>query len=124
VTRQIRTLLFLESAAFAAAALVHSGVLIDGYEHDDARIAESVIAVVLLAGLAWSWVRPAQTREAGIAAQGFALLGTFVGLFTIAIGVGPRTALDVVYHVAIVLVLIWGLRLAMRATAVGTGQHA
>jgi hypothetical protein len=103
---------------------VHSGVLIDGYEHDDARIAESVIAVVLLAGLAWSWVRPAQTREAGIAAQGFALLGTFVGLFTIAIGVGPRTALDVVYHVAIVLVLIWGLRLAMRATAVGTGQHA
>ena len=124
MTRQIRVLLLIEAAAFAAAALVHFGVLIDGYEHDEARIAESVIALVLLAGFALSLLRPAQTREAAIAAQGFALLGTFVGLFTIAIGVGPRTALDVVYHVVIVLVLIWGLRLALRAPAEGARQPA
>jgi hypothetical protein len=124
VTRQIRTFLLLEAAAFATAALVHFGVLLDGYEHDEARIAESVIAVVLLAGFALSWFRPALTREAGIAAQGFALLGTLVGLFTIAVGVGPRTALDVVYHVAIVLVLIWGLRLAVQAPAEGARQPA
>lgn len=123
MTRHIRAFLLLEAAAFAAAALVHSGVLVDGYEHQEARIAESVIALVLLAGLALSWLRPSQTREAGIVAQGFALLGTLVGMFTIAIGVGPRTAPDVVYHVAIVLVLIWGLRLALRVPANDPAQH-
>jgi branched-subunit amino acid permease len=47
--------------------------------------------------------------------QGFALLATCVGLFTIAVGVGPRTVPDVAYHVAIVIVLLWGLMVARRA---------
>lgn len=114
--QRIRVFLLAEAGAFAAAALVHSGVLVDGYEHDRARVAESVIALVLLAGLALSWVRPARTREAGIVAQGFALLGTLVGVLTIIVGVGPRTAPDVVYHLGIVAVLIWGLTVAVRAS--------
>jgi hypothetical protein len=32
-----------------------------------------------------------------------------VGIFTIVIGVGPRTIPDIGYHIGIVLVLIWGL---------------
>jgi hypothetical protein len=48
----------------------------------------------LLVGLAWTWIRPASARAAGLAAQGFALVGTLVGIFTIAVGVGPRTAPD------------------------------
>ncbi|MFN2556638.1 MAG: hypothetical protein ABR592_07155 [Nitriliruptorales bacterium] len=43
-----------------------------------------------------------------IAAQGFALLGTLVGVFTIVVGVGPRTAPDIVYHFVILAVLMWG----------------
>jgi hypothetical protein len=35
-------------------------------------------------------------------------------LFTIAVGVGPRTVPDIAYHIAIVLVLVWGLRVAAR----------
>jgi hypothetical protein len=112
--QRIRTFLLVETIAFAAAALVHFGVLLDGYEHDEARIAESVIAIVLLGGLVLSLVRPELTRDAGIGAQGFALLGTLVGIFTIAVGVGPRTVLDVVYHIAIVGVLIWGLLVAIQ----------
>lgn len=115
VRQRIRAFLLIEATAFAAAALVHSGVLVHGYEHRQARIAESVIAVVLLGGLVVSWARPASTREAGLAVQAFALLGTLVGLFTIAVGVGPRTAPDIVYHVGIVAVLIWGLLVAVRA---------
>jgi hypothetical protein len=85
-----------------------------------------VIAIVLLAGTAWSWIRPAHTRRAGLAAQGFALLGTLVGLFTIAVGVGPRTAPDVAYHLAIVAVLAWGLAVAVRARGPtdGAGRQA
>jgi hypothetical protein len=123
VRQRIRAFLLIEATAFAAAAMVHSGVLVHGYEHRQARIAESVIAVVLLGGLAVSWARPASTREAGLAVQAFALLGTLVGLFTIAVGVGPRTAPDIVYHVGIVAVLIWGLLVAVRAPTNARQQH-
>jgi hypothetical protein len=36
-------------------------------------------------------------------------------VFTITIGVGPRTLPDVAYHFAIMAVLIWGLVVAVRA---------
>jgi hypothetical protein len=74
---------------------------------------------VLLVGATLTWIRPAWTRPVGIAAQGFALFGTLVGVFTIAIGVGPRTAPDVAYHIGIVVVLVWGLVFAARAPSDG-----
>jgi FtsH-binding integral membrane protein len=111
----------VEAATFIAAALAHSGVLVEGYEHREARIAESVIALVLLMGLVLSWVRPAWTRKAGIASQVFALVGTLVGLFTIVVGVGPQTTPDIAYHIGIVVVLVWGLVVAVRAAASDTG---
>jgi hypothetical protein len=110
----IQFFMFFEAAAFIAAALTHFGLLIDGYGHQKAGIAESVIAVVLLVGLALTWIRPESTHGAGLAAQTFALLGTLVGILTI-IGVGPRTVPDIVYHIAIVAVLIFGLILTVRA---------
>jgi hypothetical protein len=70
------------------------------------------------AGATLTWVRPASARAAGLAAQGFALLGTLVGIFTIVIGVGPRSVLDIIYHVAIVAVLVWGLVVAWRTRIV------
>jgi hypothetical protein len=113
----LRAFMVVETFAFAAAALVHFGVLLHGYEHHDARIAESVIAAVLLCGLALSALRPRLLRATALGAQGFALLGTCVGLFTIAVGVGPRTMLDVIYHVSVVAVLIWGLIVATRTSS-------
>jgi hypothetical protein len=107
--------MLIEAATFIAAAAIHAGQLIVGYEHREARIAETVIAIVLLAGTMITWVRPAFARAAGLAAQGFALLGTLIGILTIAIGIGPRSALDIVYHVAIVGVLVWGLSVAWRS---------
>jgi hypothetical protein len=113
----IRSLMLLEAAAFTTAALIHAGLFVAGYEHREARIAESVIAGVLLAGVAASWIRPSWTRRAGLVAQGFAFLGTLVGIITIAIGIGPQTLADVVYHAAIVIVLLSGLVVAARSTA-------
>src|SRR5881296_1977043 len=49
---------------------------------------QAAIAVVLLVGLVLTWIRPGSTRGVGLAAQAFALLGTLLGIFTIAIGVG------------------------------------
>ena len=81
----------VEAATFIVAAAIHGGLLIRGYEHREARIAESVIAIVLLAGATLTWIRPASARAMGLGAQGFALLGTLVGVLTIAIGIGPRS---------------------------------
>lgn len=115
MTRVIRLFLLVEAASFAIASLIHSGRLVQGYEHHQARIAEGVIAFVILAGLALSWIRPQWLRRAALSAQGFAFLGTLVGVFTIVVGVGPRTAPDIAYHVGILLLLGWGLRVAAKA---------
>jgi len=105
----IRLFLLAEAAAFIVAASIHFDILMGGYAHEKAGIAESVIALVLLAGLAWTWIRPRSVRAAGLAAQALALLGTIVGIFTIVIGVGPRTVPDIVYHIVMVIVLAIGL---------------
>ena len=112
----IRLFMLAEAATFVVAAAVHGGLLTGGYEHREARSAETAIAIVLLAGAMLSWIRPARTRTAGLAAQGFALFWTLVGVFTIAVGVGPRTVPDIAYHIAIVAVLIWGLVTTRRAS--------
>lgn len=77
-----------------------------------------MIAVVLLAGFGFTWIRPGATRKTGLAAQTFALLGTLVGIFRIAIGVGPRTAPDIAYHIVIVPVLAAGLIVAFRVKGI------
>jgi hypothetical protein len=117
VSRTIRLFPFLEGAAFVGASLVHFGVLAGGYEHRKAGVAESVIGGALLAGFALTWILPESARRVSLAVQAFALFGTLVGLFTIAIGVGPRTAPDLVYHAVIVAALVWGLIVTFRATA-------
>lgn len=121
MTGTIRRFMLVEAASFVAASLIHFGVLITGYEHPQARVAEAVIAAVLIIGLMLTFVSRAWTRPIGFAAQGFALLGTLVGLFTIAIGVGPRTVPDLVYHATILAVLIWGLIVTARARFHPTG---
>jgi hypothetical protein len=120
----IRRFMLFEAAAFLTASIVHSGALIERYGHREARIAETVIALVLLAGLTWSRLRPERTRLAGLLAQGFALFATLVGIFTIVIGIGPRSGPDAVYHLGIVAVLAWGLTVTARAGRRARGQRA
>lgn len=115
--RTVRAFILFEAITFVAAALIHFGMLFDAYRHREAGTAESVIAGVLLVGLGLTWARPPWRRRAAIGAQAFAILGVLVGLFTIAVGVGPRTALDITYHVAILVVLVVGLATALRGPA-------
>ncbi len=123
MTHLVRFFLSLEAAAFGAAALVHSGMLVRGYEHWKAATAESVIGVVLLVGLGVTVVTAQASRAVGLAAQAFALLGTLVRILTIAIGVGPRSTLDIAFHVGFVVALITGLVLVARGR-IGAQQHA
>ena len=102
-------MIFIDTVLFIVAALVHSGKLIAGYKHSKARIAESVIAIVLFSGLVIGFIYPASSNAAGLTVQAFALLGTLVGLFTMLIGVGPRSVPDYIFHITIIILLVFGL---------------
>jgi hypothetical protein len=115
---RVRVFLLVEAIAFAAAALVHAGLVTDGHQHRQAMIAESVIAVILMLGLLASITSPPRSREAGLLAQGFALAGTCVGIFTMVIGIGPQSAFDVALHAGFVTLLTTGL------TVVARGAHS
>jgi heme A synthase len=110
----IRAFLLFAAATFVAAAAIHFGAFLEGYSHRKAGIAETAIAVVLSAGLILTWAEPTRAREASVAAQAFAVFGVVVGLFTIAVGVGPRTVADVAYHAGILIVLLVGLAISLR----------
>ena len=104
------TMLFLvETGLYALASLTHAGFLIDGHAHRQAMIAEAVIAAVLLLGLISVRFGRSWSRSLAIAAQCFALLGTLVGAYTIAVGVGPQTRLDYATHVVMIVILVAGL---------------
>lgn len=111
----IRALLAAEAVAFTGAALIHAGAIVQGYEHHAARTAESVLAAVLLAGLAVTAIAPARTRSAGLLAQAIALVGTLIGIFTTIVGIGPRSTPDIIYHVAMLALLGTGLAVTARA---------
>jgi hypothetical protein len=53
-------------------------------------------------------------QRAATVAQSFATLGILVGLFTFALGIGPRTILDLSLNVILLLTLIAGLALTKR----------
>lgn len=111
----IRAFLAAETVFFYAAALMHSGVAGPGHAHAKAATAETVIGTVLLIGLLTSLASPAKIRMAALLTQGFALLGTCVGIFTIVIGIGPRTAVDFMLHAGFIALLITGLVRASRS---------
>ena|SRR5687768_11261200 len=119
----IRLFLLLGGFSFFAASLAHLGVLVQGYEHEGAYIPESIIGAVLLAGFALTFVLPSRARAVGIAAQSIALMGSLIGLYVSVIGIGPHTVPDLVFHVGIVLALLWGLVVAARGGSTRGGAR-
>jgi hypothetical protein len=117
---RLKLIVALEVLLFGAASLVHAGILATGYEHRQAATAEGVIALVLLAGLILSAIPSLPARGLLLGVQIFALLGTLVGAFTMAIGVGPQTTGDIVFHALLLILLITGLGLAVRAKAMAS----
>ena len=108
----VRAFLVWETLAFGAASLVHSGGLLRGYEHRPAMIAEGLIGAALGLGLLLILAHPRSTRVIGSVVQAFALLGTLVGIFTIVVGIGPQSRLDMGLHAMFVVVLVAGLTFA------------
>ena len=105
----IRGFLLLQIVIFLSMITIHFGLLIGGYSHRGAGAAESVITAILVAGLLLTWMPPLWSRRAASAAQSIGILGVLLGLFTIALGIGPRTILDLAVNGVLLLALIAGL---------------
>jgi hypothetical protein len=107
----VRGFLLVQIAIFLVLVAIHFGLLIDGYRRPAAGTTESVIAVALVFGLLLTWTPPPWRQRAATAAQSFGTLGVLVGLFTFALGIGPRSILDLSLNVMLLLTLIAGLAL-------------
>jgi hypothetical protein len=105
----MRLLLLIEAAVFLLAASAHLGWTVTGYEHMRAATAESVIAAALLLGFILTIATPRRIWAIGMTAQIFALLGTFVGVVMVVIGVGPQTGPDMIYHALMLVLLCAGI---------------
>ena len=112
-----RGFLLVQIAMFLVLATIHFGLLIDGYRHAAAGTTELVITVLLVFGLLLTWTPPPWRRRAAIVAQAVGTLGVLVGLFTFALGIGPRTILDPSLNLILLLTLIAGLALTTRTEA-------
>lgn len=111
--RTLRAILFIEAASLIVAAALHAGIVIQG-PFDQAAIYESSIAVILLIGLGLTLLGPTAARVAALVAQSVGLAGASLGLYLALRGVAPNTVLDIVYHVALMALLIAGLTVAWR----------
>ena len=109
----IRAILLGAAGAFALAALVHAGAIVQGDRDTAAATAESTIAAVLLVGAVVGWLRPAWARPAALVALTFALLGDLVGL-TIFLLADPDKVLDIAFHVAMAVLVGYGLVIGAR----------
>lgn len=93
--RGTKVFIAVAAVSLIVASLIHLGLLIEGYRHQQAGVAEMVIAAVMVLGLAFTWRSGRRGMLAGVVSLALGLLGALVGLFTIVIGVGPRTLPDV-----------------------------
>ncbi len=107
--------LLVETVLFAFAALVHRGLFFPGYEHQHAALAELIAAVVLAAGLIYSFGSADSTRRVAIVVQGLALLAVIAGFISIGAGVGPSTTPDLAMRIIMFITLSLGVLVARRA---------
>ena len=115
--RDLRIILLIEIVALGAAAVLHLPP--GGDPTQSPSIYEGTIALVLLVGLVIVLVRPSWGPWAALLTQAFALVCASIGLYLAVIGVGPNSIPDLVFHVAIVALLIWGLIVAWGARSRG-----
>src|SRR5260370_40604800 len=100
--KPLLTVLMLGNAAvFVFGALQHAGVAI-GSLHEPVIVPASVVEVLCALALSWSAVAvlkqwPKAWRGALIANL-VAILGVVSGMVSLAVGAGPRTAINDLYH--------------------------
>lgn len=106
--------LMVEVVMFTFVAMAHGGLLMSGHEAPRAAVAETVIAVVIGAGLLMSFVSPAQTRTVALLTQTLALLALILGFVAIVADWIPRSTANLVVYAIMLITVVFGLLVAKR----------
>jgi hypothetical protein len=124
MTHTLRFILSGAALSLLVAAALHTGLVIPG-RFDEAAMYEAGVAVVLLVGVGLTLLGPAWARWGGLAASLIALAGASIGLYMALRGFAPNTALDVVYHVALIGLLLAAVVVASRGPVrpIGTSDR-
>ena len=100
--RQMLTVLMLGNAAlFVFGALQHAGVAIGSLREPviiPASIVELVCALALFWGAAAVWTRSLKAWRAALIGNLIVIAGVAIGMVALAVGAGPRTASNDLYH--------------------------
>lgn len=113
-------LMVLNAALFVFGALQHAGIAI-GPMHEPtivpAAIVETICALALIYGLAAVLRRSLHAVRAAVVANAIAITGVMIGMVALAIGAGPRTENNDIYHRFMLLMAVGSI--AILATRSG-----
>ena len=120
--RRYAVVLLAAAATFGIASYLHLDgniplgfTTITGEHFGRASVPEAVIGAVLAAGAVVVAVAPGRARTAALGATGFAALGVLAGLGFVLTSSRPHIAVDLSYHLTMLLVLLTGLIVLIRA---------
>ncbi len=116
MTHALRWIMGVAALSLLVAAALHAGFVTPG-PFNDAALYEAGVAGVLIVGLMLTFVGPGWARWGGLAAIVLALAGASIGLYMALHGLAPNTVADIVYHVALIALLLVGIAVAWRGPA-------
>ena len=99
--RTVACLMLANAALFLFGAAQHAGIAIGPFREPvipPASIVETICALFLIAGAAAVWTGSHRAWQAALAGNLVAIAGVIVGMVALAMGAGPRTASNDVYH--------------------------
>ena len=103
----LKTLMLANAAVFVFGALQHAGVSI-GPLHEPVIVPASIVEIICALALVWGAVavlrQSPKAWRAALLGNLVAILGVAIGMVSMAVGAGPRTASNDLYH-RIMLVL-------------------
>lgn len=114
----ITVLMLLNAALFVFGALQHAGVAIGPIREPQiipATIVETLCALALV------WGALVKARRAALIGNLVAITGVAIGMTALALGAGPRTASNDIYHVVMMVLAAAALGVLVISGGGGTG---
>jgi hypothetical protein len=114
----VAVLILVVAGSLAVASALHLSGLVDGrastFDPDAAGVAEAVIGAILVVGAVVMLRSPRRARSAGLAVNGFALVGFLIGISQTAVG---GCAPDIAYHATVIPILLYIMVVLLRRSS-------